>query len=732
MSTKLTLRVNAWIARHIALPKFSVEQKQEVEQAVLRVVLVGLVYLYVLWSILRDGQFAGTDREFATAGAGFVTLAIGILAHSIFARPKSIPRRLLGMLADNAATTYCLIQMDEGGAFVLGVYLFVTFGNGFRFGRTYLHASQVMAVVGFGLVLWLSPFWSKHLMVGMGFMTAILVLPFYVGVLTQRITEAKRRADEANQAKGRFLANMSHEMRTPLNGVIAMADVLRETSLDSAQHEIVETMTTSANLLLAQIEDVLDVSKIEAGRITVHNRPFNLEALVTSTVKVIQPQARFKGLKLHWKVSPEAACWYSGDGPHVRQVLLNLMANAVKFTERGEVSLSVALTGSTDVDQTTQTVRFEVRDTGIGIPDEKQAKIFEPFTQADDSITRVYGGSGLGTTIARNLVLLMGGQIGLESSVGRGSLFWFEIPLEFTEARTAGNDDDAFAPKHSAATLASTTGLHLPEGKSHRARVLVAEDNPTNQRVAQLILESRGHIVSIVSNGEAALDALESGNYDLALFDLSMPGISGLDALKVYQFTTPNPIPILMLSANVTQDAISACRQAGAAEFVSKPLRASVLLAAIDRNFAERTDTTDDAIQDSFRVDQARSDGNEDIDSLALRDLSLLSQDATFIDRLIDGYLADLSRLIQEISDGIQRQNYSSVRDAAHALKGGSASVGAQRLASIAAKFNDATDQALREYGSAWRLELEKAATAATSKLRQFSASRNNRQSMQG
>lgn len=721
----------AWLAQHTALSKLNNEQKQEVEQAVLRVVLVGLVYIYVLWSVFSDGQMTGNDAEFAIAGAGFVLLGIAILAHSVLSTARSISRRFLGMLADNAATTYCLIQMDEGGAFVLGVYLFVTFGNGFRFGRTYLHICQFMAIVGFGLVLWLSPFWSKHLMVGMGFMTAILVLPFYVGVLTQRITEAKRRADEANQAKGRFLANMSHEMRTPLNGVIAMADVLRETALDSSQREIVETMTTSANLLLAQIEDVLDVSKIEAGRVTLHKRPFNLDALVTSTIKVIQPQARFKVLNLDWKVTPQAARWYAGDGPHVRQVLLNLLANAVKFTEKGGVTLTVRTLNDALAENVPHMIRFEVRDTGIGIPEEKQAKIFEPFTQADDSITRVYGGSGLGTTIARNLVLLMGGRIGVQSSVGQGSLFWFEIPLEPAEAQTAGNDDDAYLPKPSAAALGAGAGVNGRAANPGRARILVAEDNATNQRVAQLILESRGHHVSIVSNGEAALDALESGAFDIALFDLSMPGISGLDALKVYRFSTSTPIPILILSANVTQEAISECQRAGAAEFVSKPLRASALLDAIERNLPEGHETALPPSVPAPPLAQSLDD-LADIDVVVLQELAMLSKDATFVERLIEGYISDLRRLLHEMSDALQLQDFVRVRDAAHALKGGSASVGAQRLAAIGGKLNDASDQALQDRGEAWRLELTQAATAATGKLQQYMASCAKRRSVQG
>jgi two-component system sensor histidine kinase RpfC len=732
MPPLISSHLSRWRAKSIPLPRLGTEQKQEVEQALLRVALVGLVYVYVLWSIFRDGDLAGSDKEFAIAGAGFVLLGLAILGHSVVSTAKSIPRRFLGMLADNAATTYCLIQMDEGGAFVLGVYLFVTFGNGFRFGRLYLHVCQLMAVVGFGLVLLLSPFWSKHLMVGMGFMTAIMVLPFYVGVLTQRITEAKRRADEANQAKGRFLANMSHEMRTPLNGVIAMADVLRETPLDGGQREIVETMTTSANLLLAQIEDVLDVSKIEAGRITVHKRPFNLEALVSSTTKVIRPQARYKGLRLECNVRPSASRWYSGDGPHVRQVLLNLLANAVKFTEKGEVALTVGLSDDGVTAGSTQMVRFEVRDTGIGIPPDKQGKIFEPFTQADDSITRMYGGSGLGTTIARNLVLLMGGRIGLESTVGQGSLFWFEIPLEPAEAQTAGNDDDAYPQQPSAAAQGAAVAARAQDKSARRARVLVAEDNPTNQRVAQLILESRGHRVSIVTSGEAALDALESGGFDIALFDLSMPGISGLEALKVYRFATPSPVPVLILSANVTRDAIAECQQAGAAEFVAKPLRASILLNAIDRHLPESPERVDGSKDESGTIERIQEGFVTDIDESVLQDLALLSKDATFVDRLIDGYLSDLRRLLQEISDGLSRQDFDKVRDSAHALKGGSASVGAPRLAAIANKFNSGDNRTLLECGSEWRSELEHAAHVAGAKLTQYSAIRQNRQSMQG
>jgi len=326
----------------------------------------------------------------------------------------------------------------------------------------------------------------------------------------------------------------------------------------------------------------------------------------------------------------------------------------------------------------------------------------------------------------------MGGRVGLESSVGQGRLFWFEVPLEPAEAQTAGNDDDAYPQHLSAAALGPAAASRAQEKNGRRARILVAEDNLTNQRVAQLILESRGHHVSIVTNGEAALDALEKGGFDVALFDLSMPGISGLEALKVYRFATPSPIPVLILSANVTREAITECQQAGAAEFVTKPLRASILLDAVDRHLSESPESMSASIEESGTVERIQKVNAADIDESVLQDLALLSKDSTFLDRLIDGYLSDLRRLLQEISDGFLRQDFEKVRDAAHALKGGSASVGAGRLVTIATKLNDGDNRTLLEHASELRSELEQAAQLAGTQLVHYSANRQKKQSMQG
>jgi two-component system, sensor histidine kinase RpfC len=683
--------VSLWWGRYRS--SIALAHRPELEQTSLRVLIAGIVMVYLFWYSVADGLVSPSEQVVLQVSVLFFGFSLALMARVLATGRPSVPRRYLGMVADNAVTSFCLMQMGEGGAVVIGVYLFITFGNGFRYGRRYLHVCQALGVIGFSCVLMLSDFWSHHIAIGTGFLIGLLILPLYVGVLAERIEKSKKRADEANQAKGRFVANVSHEMRTPLNGVIAMADILRETSLTEAQREVVETMTTSAQLLLAQIEDVLDLSKIESGRVHIEDKPFNLARLLSSAVKVVLPQARYKGLEVKTEIALEGKEWFAGDAHHLHQVLLNLLSNAVKFTQQGCVTVAASVT---DTSAEGDLVRIEVRDTGIGIPPSKQTIIFEPFAQADDSVTRIYGGTGLGTTIARQLIGLMGGTIGLDSSVGAGSLFWIELRLKTRPAQgTDLTEDLATSPKSSAAAQALAA---LQSTKIHRirgARILVAEDNPTNQRVAQLILESGSHTVTIVENGEAALDALECGSFDLALFDLSMPVISGLQALKLYRFTTNKPIPILILSANVTNETIAECENAGAAEFIPKPLRASHLLDAVERHLASEATLVRPALKPEERRQLAVVD-TPAIDVVVLQDLAHLSPDPTFVKRLLDGFASDTERLVKEITAAISERKYDAVRDTAHALKGGAASVGATQLVQLAKRLEQHSPDTLR------------------------------------
>lgn len=646
-------------------------------------------------AIVGDPLTANEHRALLFA-IGFFLFAIVLAGFVLRAKGDSKIRRLFGIFVDNAGNTVYLLIAGESGAFVFGIYLFVTFGNGFRFGQFYLRVSQALSIVGFLVVLYASPFWSAHIPVGIGILIALLVLPFYVGVLAERITEARKRADEANRAKGRFLANVSHEMRTPLNGVIAMADLLRETSLNESQQEIVETLANASQLALAQIEDVLDAAKIEAGRVQIEMRPFDLGRLLSNSVKVIAPQSRYKGLTVNTKIDPAISRWFAGDPHHLRQVLLNLLANAVKFTERGEITLAGrVLNDTTDG----SLILIEVHDTGIGIPDDKLATIFEPFTQADDSVTRVYGGTGLGTTIARQLVTLMGGRLGVTSKVGVGSTFWVELPLAHAEPRGIDFVDDyAASRKVPTSVHATTTGGVAKPSRIRGVRVLVAEDNATNQRVTRLILESGGHFATIVNNGEEALDALERGGYDIALLDLSMPGVSGLEALKMYRFVATQPIPILMLSANVTVETMEQCHAAGAAEFVQKPVRASFLLDAIDRNLADR------ASEFSSFAPTSKSDEFHQLamvevaplDATVISELANLSRDPTFEERLLRGVRSDCAQLVERLVSALSQRKFQEVADVAHALKGAAGSVGAGLWVQFAIRLEKMSPESLQ------------------------------------
>ena len=697
----------------------------EFGQATLRVGVSAVVLAYVVY-LGRHGLLNAELHALAAALA-FFAFAVAIAGRILQAPGVSKSRRVLGIVVDNAVASYGLFVLGEGGAVIVGLYLVVTVGNGLRYGRYYLYMSHILSVTGFSLVMLVSPYWSQHNAIGLGFLLTLLVIPFYVGHLAKGIEVARQRADKANEAKGRFLANVSHEMRTPLNGVIAMADVLRETRLDESQREIVDTLGTSANLLLVQIEDVLDIAKIEAGHVQIEHRPFDLSGLLTSTIKVILPQSRYKALEVHTSIAQDAARWFTGDAHHLRQVLLNLLSNAVKFTERGEIVLSVSVAETSD---SSTHVRFEVKDTGIGISPEKQAVIFEPFTQADNSITRIYGGTGLGTTIASQLVKLMGGTMGVTSSIGIGSTFWFELPLvpsvpvgvDLTEELATANRLTS-----SVAALAAQQPKNIT--KIRGARVLVAEDNATNQRVTQLILESGGHRATIVGNGELALDALERGNFDLALFDLSMPGVSGLEALKLYKYTTQKPIPVLILSANVTSEIILECQNAGCAEFIAKPVRPSNLLNAIERHLAAA------AVEFAQRPAPARLEerptltviDTPNVDLGVLEDLGRLSQDPTFVGRLLNGFRSDLERLVKTISDSLATRRYEAVRDAAHALKGGAGSVGATQLVQLAVRFENAGHDVLRMKAALWTEELVRAADAASAAFDKYLEERQRR-----
>ena len=404
----------------------------EHEQATLRVFIGIGLFVYM--------QHAATEYPaewLYTSGAYLIVLtacmvAAFIILACILAWPQPSPaRRVIANAVDVAGITFLMIYGGEYTAPLFGVYLWITFGNGFRFGAPYLASSLALCSVGFIIVLSASGYWAQNQHLGIGLLIGMIALSLYVLMLIKRLYEALDRAAAANQAKRTFVSSVSHELRTPLNAIIGMNDLLRATPLNAEQAEMASTMHGASRVMLSLIEDVLDFSKIEAGKLTIESVDFDLHALIQSTLTIFSRQAAMKGLKLGVFVMPEVTPTLRGGAHHLQQVLVNLIGNAVKFTERGEVQLAVSalIEGQQSV-----RLRFAVRDTGIGIPQADQERIFESFAQAASPNDRKHRGTGLGTTIAKQLVELMGGTIGLESAPGAGSTFWFDLPFAKQDA----------------------------------------------------------------------------------------------------------------------------------------------------------------------------------------------------------------------------------------------------------------------------------------------------------
>jgi two-component system sensor histidine kinase RpfC len=719
--------------------------------------LLAMIVLVVAAAYARMGGKAA--QEFYIQGMpwlqAYLLAAAAFQAH-LLARPvPSAWRRGLSICCDSAIISFGLYLGDGAAVYLIPLYFWVILGNGVRFGAATMGVAVVSAAAGFAATVAYTPFWRGNPALSLGLFLSIVIIPIYGALLLRRAAVARAEAERANHAKTLLLASVSHELRTPLTAIVGLGALLQKTRLDDEQREMVQTLSGAGAILMRQIDALLMISRDEIGKQMARER-VDLLALLTSLRALLAVEADKKGVRLGLFVGAETPRHVLADPSLLHDILQNLAGNAVKFTAAGAVSIQVGVERRRHA---SLDLRVEVRDTGIGVDKEAQERIFESFVQADPDISRRFGGSGLGLAIVRRRLEACGGRIGVESEAGAGALFWFELTVGIDEiaaepprsvavgdrpprladldAMPEGPqigepfcvvapesfDPLALARRFALAALAregdpeslvrarnlamqmkqlSTAGRAEPAAALPARKILLAEDNGVNRMVLNKILTGAGHATSLVADGEAALKAMLNESFDLILLDVNMPGISGIEAAKLYRFahSAITRAPILALTADASPLCREQCAQAGMVGCLTKPIAPDALLAAVADAVWQVQRARDPEPAAEAKTPRA-DDGSADEGLLDPATLDILSAlgGADFLRELALQFVNEGGQIVERMIIAVEQGDLAAFQHEAHALCSSAGNLGATRLAGLCRSWRDLGPQPFALYG---------------------------------
>ena len=550
----------------------------EIEQAIVRLVTVLSACIYVLAWMIPENHNNASSAATITFAYTFLSLAMYV---SIRLYPIPSSQRITLAIFTDVIVFSAFLSITEASVLGMGwIYLVIITSNGFRYGTNYLYLALALSLIGFTVAFAFNTTWSQDLFSVFGTYLSIIILPIYMKMLLVRLNQVMEDAKASAEAKSMFLANMSHEIRTPMNGILGMLELSLREPLAKPLRQRLRIAQHSGEALLVLINDILDLSKIEAGKISFEAVDFNAEELVDEVIALLKHRANNKNISLGCTFNSSIGKQAKGDSTRIRQTIINLVGNAIKFTKEGGVTVYSALKH-----QDGKIIyQCKVCDSGIGIPEDALEKIFDYFTQADTSTTRNYGGTGLGLALSQRLVTGMGGNITVTSSVGKGSVFSFELPLEKASSQqsslAASPSKPAISTQEPTSTKVTSKTDIKTKDKSEKINILLAEDNPVNQIVINQMLTALGCNVVIASNGQLLIDIIKKNSehgYDMIFMDCQMPVKDGYETTEYLQeyWTTNYPesrIPIIALTANAMATDKKKCIDSGMDDYLSKPV----------------------------------------------------------------------------------------------------------------------------------------------------------------